>query len=125
MAMINCPGCGREVTDASAKCPYCGKALRPEAPKKTVRLRANPLGIAGFVLTLANTALSIFYSLFLGPAGEVIEIILHIAALALCGIGISKAKKNEWGTGLAIAGLVLSILFLVGTLGLKLLSRPY
>lgn len=36
MALINCPGCGKEVSENAAACPNCGEPVNaaPEKPQK-------------------------------------------------------------------------------------------
>ena len=40
MALINCPECGKEISDSSEKCIYCGFPLKPnnEKPKKNSKM---------------------------------------------------------------------------------------
>ena len=37
MALIKCPECGRDVSNAAASCPFCGYPIR-EANNKTIRI---------------------------------------------------------------------------------------
>ncbi len=122
MAMIYCTQCGKQVTDAAAACPYCGRSLRQEAPKQQsapVKPGINPLGITGFVVTLANSFLSIFYVLLFRnvDAAAVVTLVVHIAALVFSLKGILKGKETHLGIGLAVAGLVLSILGILSQIG--------
>lgn len=101
-----CSKCGAQIDDSATFCPYCGTstsgaAIRPEyyvppvvsgggaAPVK----QTNGCAIAGFVLA--------FFMPFIG-------FILSI-------VGIVKAKKECGGSGkgLAIAGLIISLLSLI------------
>ncbi len=34
MALINCPECGREISDQTSSCPHCGVPLKSNAEKK-------------------------------------------------------------------------------------------
>lgn len=36
MAMINCPGCGKEISDKAKKCVHCGENLIEEKPKTKI-----------------------------------------------------------------------------------------
>lgn len=33
MALINCPNCGKTISDKAAKCPHCGKVMKLEKPQ--------------------------------------------------------------------------------------------
>ena len=34
MALIKCPECGKEISDAAVKCPNCGYPVKAEQKKK-------------------------------------------------------------------------------------------
>lgn len=34
MALINCPECGKEISDKAASCPHCGNPINQPTPKK-------------------------------------------------------------------------------------------
>lgn len=36
MALVNCPDCGREVSDAAPTCPGCGRPIAEESPRGNV-----------------------------------------------------------------------------------------
>ncbi len=78
-----CKNCGQEISDNAYVCPNCGVRTSNTAEKKT-----NTLAIVGFVLA------------FLIP----------IAGL-ICSIIARKqvAERDEGGAGLALAGLIISI----------------
>lgn len=48
MALMNCPECGKEISDQAESCPYCGYPLRLFAGRKEFRGRG--FGVAGLVL---------------------------------------------------------------------------
>lgn len=48
MALMNCPECGKEISDQAESCPYCGYPLRLFAGRKESHGRG--FGVAGFVL---------------------------------------------------------------------------
>jgi hypothetical protein len=79
----------------------------PAAPPQTHQSAGNGMAVAGFVMGL----LSIF--LFWIPC---LGSIFPLLGLIFSGVGISNAKKpdrNGKGRGLAIAGLVLSLITLI------------
>ena len=97
-----CSKCGTQLADDATFCPYCGTSTNPAPmypagyyppqPAPAPQYKSNGCAIAGFVLA--------FFMPFIG-------FILSI-------IGISKAKEcGGNGKGLAIAGLVISLLLLI------------
>ena len=38
MALINCPECGKEVSDKAANCPNCGVTINPVPPQQKVSM---------------------------------------------------------------------------------------
>jgi len=92
--MKYCPHCGKAAEDDAAFCPRCGSSLttnntennayQPTQPQKT-----NGMCIAGFVL-----------SFFIPIVGVILSIIGKKQA----------AERGEGGDGLALAGIIISIL---------------
>ncbi|MCI0682968.1 MAG: hypothetical protein L0Y71_12770 [Gemmataceae bacterium] len=68
----------------------------------------NGLAIAGMVLGIVG-----FLTVFIPCVGWVLAIILGIVGATLSGIGLGTASKYGSGKGMAIAGLVLSILAII------------
>ncbi len=114
-----CSKCGANIPNDAKFCPECG-AKAAVFPGKT-QTGANPsyqtperkpweemppapsngFAIAGFVLSLV--------AIFLFP-----YFIVQILALIFSGIGLSRADRlNGSGKGLAIAGIVISIILLI------------
>ncbi|MGN1060554.1 MAG: zinc-ribbon domain-containing protein [Candidatus Coproplasma sp.] len=93
-----CKNCGKEIDDNADVCIYCGKKV-----DKTVggERKVNGFGIAGFVIALLSLWLGTFYC------------IAPIVGLVLSIVGMSMSKKCNSCNGLAIAGLVISIISLV------------
>ena len=52
MALINCPECGRQVSDKAAVCPHCGVTIAAK-PRKSNRA---PIIITAAVIALAIVA---------------------------------------------------------------------
>lgn len=89
MSLIQCPECGKEVSDKAKECVQCGCKLHKEQ---------SVLGIIGFVLAIMQ--------MFLGIYG----IILGIPAFILSSMGcFEKDKKHLFG----IIGNIISFIFLL------------
>lgn len=106
-----CRRCGSQIDDDASFCPKCGASTSPlasvaysqpaDSPAPSERAETNGCAIAGFILA--------FFMPFIG-------FILSI-------IGIVKAKRECHGNGkgLAIAGLVISLLWFIALVGLIVL----
>jgi hypothetical protein len=104
-----CPCCAETIDESNTVCPHCKeslvKQLMPNIPKQQneqtiiISQPTNGVGTAGFVLALI--------SVFLGWI-PVLGWILWILGLILSLAGISKSPN-----GLAIAGVVISLLDLI------------
>lgn len=121
-----CKNCGREISNNAVVCPYCGvqtsapvKAQQPVRPAQTVIYqpaptqviinqpaprKSNTAGVVGFVFSLL--------SFFLG---EFFLIAPFIGFICSC-VGVAKRKSCTDNNGLAVAGLIINILQLVGWL---------
>src|SRR5580704_7892796 len=91
---MNCPTCRAAVPDGSTVCPTCATSLAA-AGVPVAAARTSGMAIAGFVL-----------SFFCGILG----LIFSILGLSQCNRSNGAVK----GKGLAIAGMVISIVTLVG-----------
>ncbi|MCH5147594.1 MAG: zinc-ribbon domain-containing protein [Clostridiales bacterium] len=103
-----CTNCGKEIDDKAVVCVNCGVAtgnfVAPgivNAGLNNEQKKVNGLGVAGFVVGLV--------SLWLG----VIFCIAPIVGLILSIFGMINRPKCNSCNGLAIAGLVLSIIAFV------------
>lgn len=100
MALISCPECGKEISDAARACPHCGYAIR-EAPANQVRrtpLIEKPpsrtsgiLLCAGGIVTFLVSFLFFVVFLPLGCIGFVFGAMMIIA-------GIEQFKDAQKGT---------------------------
>ncbi|MDE6373920.1 MAG: zinc-ribbon domain-containing protein [Clostridia bacterium] len=118
-----CRNCGKEIDDNAVFCPHCGSQTlntaggQPQAQQQpqvtpvgqpnvqpfnvapqTEPKGTNGLGIAGFVLGLLSLYLGVYFC------------ITPIVGLVLSIIGVTKMKTFKSCNGLAIAGLVISII---------------
>lgn len=103
-----CIHCGRELPEAAAFCPGCGKKAAPEAPAVTVShvddevrylIPDNNYALVSYYVGL----FSAFFGIVLGPAAIV---------TGIKGIKYAKTHPEAHGRNHAIAGIVF------GTLGL-------
>ena len=85
-----CKNCGREISDNAFVCPNCGVRVEGVSAQSSTSAtkKTNTLAIVGFILA------------FLVP----------IAGLICSIIGKKQCvERNEGGAGLALAGLIISI----------------
>lgn len=126
---MKCNICGAELAADATFCEACGAAVTPattealegdllDAPQK------NPgkvLGILSFIFSLvslvAGLALScccFFTCAYFGPIiGIAVGLIFAIAGIILGAIGLKKSKSAGFKNGLALAGLIISCVFIV------------
>ncbi|MDE6585118.1 MAG: zinc ribbon domain-containing protein [Clostridia bacterium] len=93
-----CKNCGREINDNAMVCPYCGVATGKGGAVAEEK-KVNAFGIVGFVLGLLSLWLGVYFC------------ISPVLGLIFSAVGMAKMKKCRVN-GLAIAGLVLSIISL-------------
>ena len=86
-----CKNCGKEINDNAVVCPFCGVATG-KGPVSGSGSKTNGMAIAGFVLAFFFSLLGLIFSV----------------------IGLRKSDECGSGRGLAIAGIVLSIVGMVG-----------
>lgn len=86
--MKYCKNCGAQLDDNAVVCNRCGTSLSAVQEEKG----HHGLGIAGFVLSLLG---------------------MQPLALIFSIIGLAVGKRNGYKTGLAVAGLVISIISMV------------
>ena len=101
-----CPNCGFKNEEGSAYCGNCGSNMNVKTtisyPNNDVNEKYNPWAIAGFVLSLVN--------IFMGAT-----LLPGILGLVFSSMGNSQIKEvGGKGKGLAIAGIIISIVSLAG-----------
>jgi len=119
-----CTKCGKQLNDDALICVNCGVATRnfnliPEVRNEVGDKKLNGLGIAGFVIGLSSLFVlpMIFcFAVILGVGyGYTILItstlclLISAAGIAISSVGMARAK-NYRPSGLATAGLILSII---------------
>ena len=110
-----CPNCGTKNEEGSVYCGNCGTSLDGKTTivyqNESVNAdeKYNPWAIAGFVLSLVNVLFGVV-------------IIPGVLGLIFSSMGNSQIKREGGkGKGLAIAGLIVSIVTLVLYVGIPLL----
>ncbi len=86
---MKCWFCNNEINEGDSYCPRCGRAQQPQSVYTAVpvRMETNGYAVAGFILAFFIPILGLIFSV----------------------IGRLKAKKTDTGKGLAIAGIIISI----------------
>lgn len=117
MALISCPACKKTISDKAESCPNCGHPISPKEKKEsTVNVlplqnvnsmeqnKNNGVGTAGFIVSLIGAVLFWF---------PVLGVILLLVGFLLSLSGLIVGLSSERNKGLSIAGLIVSILFIV------------
>lgn len=75
MAMIQCPECGREVSDKANACPNCGCPISSTSPSGDVRIKFSPVkSPTGFNGNQSVSLMSNSGILWTGNSGEVAQL---------------------------------------------------
>ena len=99
-----CKNCGKEIDDNAVVCPYCGIQVVETKPVETAAATVseerivNGLGIAAFIVGMVSFGLGVFFA------------IASIIALGLSIGAMIKRKKCNACNGMAVAGLIVSII---------------
>lgn len=92
-----CNKCGNQIDDNAVVCPNCGNPTNAQGVQVVVQQTQAPKQTNGCAI-----------------AGLVLAFFMPLIGLILSIVGLAKVKScGGEGKGLAIAGLVLSILFIV------------
>ena len=104
-----CKKCGWKIYDKAVVCPHCGAPTENAQQKKPVKKKnkssVNGFAIAGAMLGVAGFIVSIALI-----SGSIIFIFLPILGIIFSALGLVKAKTLKNGSGLAVIGLIFSIL---------------
>ena len=91
-----CKNCGKDIDDNAVVCPNCGVATEKMAASTApAPAQKNTMALVGFILALLG---------------------FNLIALILSIVGLTNSKKPEFagdGKGFAIAGIILSTLYIV------------
>lgn len=91
-----------------------------------MRGQPNRPAVAGFILGLIAILVG-FGGVCLGPLTLVAGIILGITGLILSILGLKRSRKTKTGRGLAIAGLIINLawlVFVVAVMSITIYYRP-
>lgn len=99
MALISCPECGKEISDAARSCPHCGYAIREAATnqiKRTPLTEKTPSRASGIFLCAGGMVMalgSLLFCLFLLPLGVIGLVISAMMVLA----GVKQFEDSQIG----------------------------
>ena len=98
MALVSCPECGKEISDAARSCPHCGYAMRESAAsqvKRTPLTEKKPSHASGIFLCTGGMVMvlgSLLLCVVLLPVG-VIGLVIS-AMMILAGVEQFKDAQN-------------------------------
>lgn len=114
--MKYCSYCGKEIAEKAVVCIHCGAAV----------MQDNPIKVSDKPVVMTNTNVQSIKTNALCVVGFIMSFFVGIVGLILSCIGLTQAKNNkENGTGLAIAGIVLSCLAIIFHIWLFIVLTPY
>lgn len=106
--MKYCTHCGAELLDEAVLCPKCGCWVNSVATSPTTEikeeLKTNVCALIGFILSLVSICMIVNLFGLLSVAGLVLSI---VGLVQICKRGNQKGKRR------AIAGIVVSAIFLI------------
>lgn len=112
MSLINCPECGKQISDAASACPHCGYPLSPApAPQAPRTLRSTPLeevktnhsaGVALIVVALLLIPIIIYGFMF----GIIPGILFLLVDIALFGAAMNNLQGTRKGTCPYCSGII-------------------
>lgn len=100
MALISCPECGKEISDAARSCPHCGYSIREVAAnqvKRTPLTEKAPSHASGMFLCIFGMVMafgSLLFCLFLLPLG----VMGLVGSAMMILAGVDKFKDVQNGT---------------------------
>lgn len=97
-----CQKCGKEISETAAVCIHCGEAIKTAESVNTV-IKNNPgkgFGIASMILGICSLCIP-----YVGILGAIVGLILGV-------IGKKKSLEAGMPSGMATAGIVMSIIAL-------------
>lgn len=97
MALIDCPGCQRSISDSSRKCPHCDYALRSDTVTESAFYSAKE------ILLLVATAVG--FDVVLGAMGVSGVAVLWLTLLIWGGIYLLIVFGRWWATRIAMSEL--------------------
>lgn len=103
MALINCPDCGTEVSDAAPACPKCGRPIAPPTPQTHARGRGErnrspatfTITVSSFVLIVLAIAAAVWFV----PALEIGQNLATSCQVNGTGQGSCQFTNTGWTPG--------------------------
>lgn len=103
MALINCPDCGTEVSDAAPACPKCGCPIAPPTPQNHARVRGErsrspatfTITVSSFVLIVLAIAAAVWFV----PALEIGQNLATSCQVNGAGQGSCQFTNTGWTPG--------------------------
>ena len=105
-----CKNCGEQITDGALFCTNCGASVAepPVQPaQQPVSNSGRGMGVAALVMGIVSCCL------FWIPYVNTVCLLMCIAGIILSAISMKKARAAGVSSGIAVAGLVVSIVGLV------------
>lgn len=110
---MNCKNCGNEIPEGARVCVNCGVAAQEEAVVTPAAESKNAPGKILSIVSLVLGVLSILSncccSFLLGMFAPIVAVPFSIAGLVTGFIGMKQAKDAGEKNGMAIAGLICSV----------------
>lgn len=100
MALMSCPECGKEISDAARACPHCGYAIRESASKQikrtplTEKAPSRGYGMFLFIFGVVAALGGLLFCLFFLPLGVIVLVVSAMMILA----GVEQFKDAQSGT---------------------------
>ena len=134
MAMVQCPECGREVSDQAAACPNCGcplgvTSVAPAKREKAASLRGGAIiGLVGGLSFIAVLVIATLYpsepadyTISVGPAYTTLYAAAFVAIIAAApvfavALAFGERLKRKAAMTLSVCAVVLSATGLLGML---------
>ena len=99
MALVSCPECGKEISDAAQSCPHCGYSMREAAAsqvKRTPLTEKTPSRGYGLLLCICGMVAALgglLFCLFFLPLGIIVLAVSVMMILA----GVEQFKDAQNG----------------------------
>jgi|GEM_PF-5156931 len=108
MEFVNCPECGKELSDQAQACPDCGVLMTQEESPKNIHIASLILSVIGLICSILLPAVTYPCSI-VGLVMAIKNRAAHkmTAALVMCIISLVIAVVNSvWGAYLRANGLL-------------------
>ena len=107
MALVQCPECGKEISDSAVSCPHCGYPLSNiNEPPKASPIGASPVSVAAFILSIIGVV-----AFFVG--GILPMAVFVILSIVMSLVDITFVKGNRIFTLFSLVVDILMVVFLM------------